>query len=197
MLRLKWHFRNDKKELDRNKFKPNSSFNPRKKDAAIEIYLSRLEEKLMNTEIPQNKYNNLTLKFEKWQRHCHKNVDKGCAVVVWSNDYIKETEKQLGDKDIYEVCNDPGPLIITIHKAIEKIRKRDDLNTDTIKYFMVKDPKFARFYLVPKIHEQLHDVPDRPDISNRGYYTENISSNLDFHLQLFGLGSKILHKSYY
>ena len=28
MLRLKWHFPNDEKELDRNKFKPKSTFNP-------------------------------------------------------------------------------------------------------------------------------------------------------------------------
>ena len=60
MLRSKWHFRNDVKEIDRNKFKPKSTFNSRTKDAAIEIYQSSLEEKLMNIEIPQNKYNNLT-----------------------------------------------------------------------------------------------------------------------------------------
>ena len=114
-----------------------------------------------------------------------KSADKCSAVIVWDrDDYIKEAEDQLGDKDIYEeVCNDPGPLISTIHEAIEKIRKRGDLNADTIKYFMVKDPKFARFYLLPKIHKRLHDVPGRPVISNCGYYTESISSLLDFHLQ--------------
>ena len=77
----------------------------------------------------------------------------------------------------------PDLLISTIHKAIENIRKRGDLNADTIKYFMVKDVKFARFYLLPKIHKRLHDVPGRPIISNCGYYTENISCFLDFHLQ--------------
>ena len=60
---------------------------------------------------------------------------------------------------------------------------RGDMRADKIKYFMVKDPKFARFYLLPKIHKRLHDVPGRPVISNCGYYTENISSFLDFHLQ--------------
>ena len=146
----------------------------------------------MSIEIPQNKYNNLTreersalynLKNDK--NIVIKSADKDSAVVVLDrDDYIKEAEEQLGDKDIYEkVCNDPGPLISTIHEAIEKIRKRGDLNADTIKYFMVKDPKFARFYLLPKIHKRLHDVPGRPVISNCGYYTENISSFLDFHLQ--------------
>ena len=46
-----------------------------------------------------------------------------------------------------------------------------------------KDPKFARFYLLPKIHKRLNNVPSRPVISNCGYYTENISAFLDFHLQ--------------
>ena len=48
---------------------------------------------------------------------------------------------------------------------------------------MVKDPKFTRFYLLPKIHKRLHDVPGQPVISNCGYDTENISSFLDFYLQ--------------
>ena len=47
----------------------------------------------------------------------------------------------------------------------------------------MKDPIFARFYLLPKIHKRLHDVPGRPVISNCCYYTENITSFLDFHLQ--------------
>ena len=146
----------------------------------------------MNIEIPQNKYNNLTREERSalYNLKNHKNIviksaDKDSAVVVWDrDDYIKEAEKQLGDKEIYEeVCNDLEPLISTIHNAIEKIRLRGDLSADAIKYFMVKDSKFARFYLLPKIHKRLHDVPGRPVISNCGYYTENISSFLDFHLQ--------------
>ena len=54
---------------------------------------------------------------------------------------------------------------------------------DTLDYFLVRDPKFARFYLLPKIHKRLHDVPGRPVISNCGYYTENVSSFVDYHLQ--------------
>ena len=36
---------------------------------------------------------------------------------------------------------------------------------------------------MPKIHKQLKNVPARPVISNCGYYMENISTFLDFHLQ--------------
>ena len=100
-------------------------------------------------------------------------------------------------KDIYEeVCNDPGPLTRTIHKAIVTIRQRDDLNADAIKYFMVKDPKFARFYFLPKIHKRLHDVSGQPFISNCSYYTENISFFFRLSFATFDLGNKILHKRY-
>ena len=179
-------------KFHRDMFKTKSKFNPRNKDAAIKLYLSSLEEKLMKVEIPEDKFNNLTnserkalydLKNDK--SIVIKSTDKGSAVVVWDReDYIKEAEKQLGDEEVYEeVSNDAAPLLKTINGVIAKIRKRGDLKRDTLDYFIMKDPKFARFNLLPKIHKRLHNVPGRPVISNSGYYTENISSFLDHHLQ--------------
>ena len=114
-----------------------------------------------------------------------KGVDKGCAVVVWDGeDYLKEASKLLQDKDVHEeVQSDPSTLINTIMRALEKIKIRGDLSNDTPNYFLVKDPKFAKFQLLPQIHKRLHNVPGRPVISNCGFYTENISSFLDHHLQ--------------
>ena len=43
--------------------------------------------------------------------------------------------------------------------TIEKNSKRRELNADKMQYFMVKDPEFACFYLLSKIHQLLHDVP--------------------------------------
>ena len=82
-----------------------------------------------------------------------------------------------------QVPDDLSVLPNTLIKALEKIRLRGDLSKGTLDYFLVKDPKFARFYLLPKIHKRLHDVPAKPVISNCGYYTENISPFLDYHLQ--------------
>ena len=48
MLHLKCYFQNDEKESDQNTFQLKSTFNPKNKDAAIEMYISSLEEKLMN-----------------------------------------------------------------------------------------------------------------------------------------------------
>ena len=56
-------------------------------------------------------------------------------------------------------------------------------NNDTLNYFLVKDPKFGRLYLLPKIRKRLYNVPGRLFISNCGFYAENISSFLDHRLQ--------------
>ena len=90
MLRLKWHFGNEEKDFDPEKFKPKSTFNPRNKDAAIDIYMSSLEDKLMKIEIPKDKFNNLTSKERKslYNLKNDKNIiiikgaDKGSAVVA-------------------------------------------------------------------------------------------------------------------
>ena len=106
-------------------------------------------------------------------------------MVVWDrDDYLKEASKQLEDKDVHEeVQNDPSTLINTIMQAFKKkIRIQGNFSNDTLNYFLIKDPKFARFYLLPKI-QRLHHVPGRPVISNCGFDTENISSFLDHHLQ--------------
>ena len=87
-------------------------------------------------------------------------------MIVWDrDDYLKEVSKQLEHKEVYlEVPNDSSA-------------------EDTLNYFLVKDPKLERFYLLPKVHKRVYDAPGRPVISNCGFYTENISSFLDFHLQ--------------
>ena len=140
----------------------------------------------MNMEIPQNKYNNLTREersalcnLENVKNIVIKSAKKGSTVAVQDrNDYIKEAEENLGDKDIYEeVCNYFGPLTRAINKVIEKLRKKGDLIADTIKYFIVKDPKFARFNLLPKI--QSGCMMFQVDLL---FQTAVVTENLDFHL---------------
>ena len=94
-----------------------------------------------------------------------KSVDEGSTVVVRDReDYIKEAEKQLGDEEVHEeVSSDAKPLLKTISAVIAKI---SDLKRDNLDYFIMKDPKFASFYLLPKIRKRSQNVPDRPVISN-------------------------------
>ena len=53
-----WHFRNDERTFTAEKFRPKSSFNPRNKDTIIETYLSSLEERLLDIQIPSKRYAN-------------------------------------------------------------------------------------------------------------------------------------------
>ena len=106
MLRLKWHFRDDKRDIPINPFKTKSTFNPRNKDAAIEIYLSSLEEKLLKIE--KDKFNNLTK--GEWDALCNlkndkaiviKVADKGSAVVYGTERIILKKPKINLEISIY------------------------------------------------------------------------------------------------
>ena len=187
-----WSFRNDERIFSTGKFRPTSPFNPRNKDAIIETYLSCLEDRLLDIEIPFRRYNNLTKEKRDALYSLRddstiiiKGASKGSVVVVWvREDYLKETYKELEDREVWEeVPNDPSVLVNTIIKSLEKISLDGDLSIDTLNYFVVEDPKFARCYLLPKIHKRLHNVHGRPVISNYGFYTENVFSFLDYHLQ--------------
>ena len=139
----------------------------------------------MDIDISSKRFNNLTKEERDALYNLRddptiiiKGTGKGSAVAAWDrDDYLKEAPKQLNDKDVYEeVQSDPNTLINTIMRTLEKIRIRGDLSNDTISYFLVKDLKFAKFYLLPKIHKRFHNVPGRPVMSNCKFCTENISS---------------------
>ena len=115
-----------------------------------------------------------------------KEADKGSAVVVWDReDYLREANSQLSDKDVYREVKGYAEdhLMKVIKSVLRKIKNRGDISDETLDYFLVNNPKLGRFYLLPKIHKRLHNVPFRPVISNSSYYTDNISSFLDFHLK--------------
>ena len=52
-----WHFRNDERTFSNDNFRPKSSLGLRNKDAITETYLSCLEERLLDIEIPSKRYN--------------------------------------------------------------------------------------------------------------------------------------------
>ena len=122
-----WHFTNDEQTFSTDKFRHKSSFNPRNKDTIIETHLSCLEERLLDIEIPSKRFSNIT-KEERNALYSLRDVstiiikgaDKGSVVVVWDKeDYLKETYKQLQDREVYEkVSNDPNVLAYTIIKAL-------------------------------------------------------------------------------
>ena len=91
-----------------------------------------------------------------------KEADKGSAVVAWDrDDYLRESKNQLNDKNVYKELsgNAEGPLEKVIKTVLKKIRDRRDISDNTLDYFLFNNPKLGRFYLLPKIHKWLQNVP--------------------------------------
>ena len=91
-LRLKWFFRNDECQFSINPFKQKSKFNSGKNDAAIEFYLSRVEEEILSLE-KNISYSNLTTGERNALYPLRddtsiiiKEADKGSGVVVWDRE---------------------------------------------------------------------------------------------------------------
>ena len=152
------HFWNEESIPISNPFKKKSTFNPKGKDAAIVLYLSKLKEEIMATDTKLS-YSNLTKEEHLALNSLRddtsiiiKEADKDSVVVVWDReDYLKETEKQLGDKETYEeISSDPVRL--------SRVNNRGGIPNETLEYFFTNKPKVGRFCLLPKIHKRLHNV---------------------------------------
>ena len=127
-----------------------------------------------------------------------KDAVKGSGVVVWEReDYLAEAKKQLGNKKVFQELRGDveGPLKKIIKKVIRKVRNRGDSSHETLDYFSVNNLKLGRFYLLPKIHKRLHNLPGRPVTSNSGFYTEDICSFMSIILSHFPKMLKILKLS--
>ena len=67
--------------------------------------------------------------------------------------------------------------------CLSRVKNCGDVPNETLDCFFINKPILGRFYLLPKIHKRLHNVPGRPVISNSGFFTENISAFLEYHLK--------------
>ena len=83
-LRLKWFFRNDERQFNINPFKQKSKFNPGKNDAAIEFYLSRLEEEILSLD-KKISYSNLT----KGERNALYSLRDDTSIIIKEADKVR------------------------------------------------------------------------------------------------------------
>ena len=61
--------------------------------------------------------------------------------------------------------------------------KRKEIDKKLFYYLYIKPPEIGRFFLLPKIHKRLKNVPRRPVISSNNTATENISAFMEYHLK--------------
>ena len=194
-IKLRMFYQNDLSPSFSEKptFKVPSSWTPSIIFMQLELYLSEIEDKLININESGESYQNLS----KDEREALKSLmndneiiikpaDKGSAVVIWSkHDYLLEASNQLSDTNVY--CKSNSSTLQKVNSEIKSVLRDifnlKEIDQKIINYLTVKKLQLGRFYLLPKIHKQTMNVPGRRLISNNGTATERISSFLDFHLK--------------
>ena len=104
-------------------------------------------------------------------------------VILDVEDYVKEAERQLNNKENYRKINyDPTTVNYeTIHKDISKFQKENLLSNNISEGLKTENPKTPHFYLKPKLHKEGNQ--GRPMISSINCHTSKISEYVDYHLQ--------------
>ena len=95
-------------------------------------------------------------------------------MVVWCrDDYIKEANKQFEDKSVYKDINFKETILSDLvdksNRIFKRLYTRKFITEKERKYFsydIKKITNLGKLCLLPKIHKRLHNVPERPVISN-------------------------------
>ena len=92
-----------------------------------------------------------------------KKAGKRSDVVVWERiEYIKEAERQLGDKGVYQKVNFKEKLLRELvdksNSSFKELKRMVCISDKSLKYFTYEFKKatnLRKFYLLPKIHKRL------------------------------------------
>ena len=98
-------------------------------------------------------------------------------------EYKNEAHRQLSDENVYECINfNPvNDVVALIDGKLKKMVHEGKITEVNRKYLKGESVNLGRFYLLPKIHKRLVNVPGRPVVSNCGTRKERISEFVDYH----------------
>ena len=111
-------------------------------------------------------------------------ADKGGATVILDvKDYIREANRQLGDKNFYrKLDSDPtNTHLELVSNAIDTLQRQNHLHKKIAEGLKQPVARTPRLYLLPKIHKSGN--PGRPVVSSIDCHTSKISEYVDYHLQ--------------
>ena len=111
-------------------------------------------------------------------------ADNGGAVVIMDTDsYIKEANRQLSDKASYKQLTQDPTLQHNrmVNQTIERFKNEKLLPQKIADGLKITNPKTPKFYISPKIHKP--NNPGRPVINSIECHTSEISRFVDHHLQ--------------
>ena len=90
-------------------------------------------------------------------------------------------ERQLHNDQFYEETEIDltGKVIHRINLQVNNMLQRGQISQNTCNYLTADIDRTQQFYLLPKIHKDLHNPPGRPIVSGSGGPTEKISQFVD------------------
>ena len=112
------------------------------------------------------------------------NTDKGGAVVIMDTDsYIKEANRQLSDKASYKQLTQDPTLEHNrmVNQTIERFRNEKLILQKVADGLEVSNPRTPKIYISAKIHKPNH--LRRPVIYSTECHTSEISRFVDHHFQ--------------
>ena len=155
------------------------------------MFLSQVEKELLEITKELTRYSNLSQ--EEWlairtlaRSIVIKKADKGSCIAVWNRaDHLREAEKKLSDKNVYQKVQFKKQMLSNLVDANKKffrgLKTKEFIAERELKY-LTDEYKYAynlgKMYLFPEIHKRLSDVPGRPNLP-----TEKVSEFLDYQLK--------------
>ena len=120
-----------------------------------------------------------------------KPADKGGAIVILNTeDYIKECERQLTNTSHYKRLyhNPTKEFNQQILNTLIWGKERGIITLEELNFLYNKSPQISNFYCLPKIHKEGN--PGRPIVNSIGSITEKISAYVDQQIKEL---SKLVH----
>ena len=178
--------KNDTDQIPKFEKNPSLYTPPQGEYEAVDSYINTCRQQMKNIDMQkQGKPENISKKEIAAIRSLKnrddiviRQADKGGAVCVWEkSSYIAEGETQLSDGKFYKQQDKDTTADIQkrLTKEVKTMIKNGEL-PPSAENLLVKAPRCAQFYLLPKIHKP--DVPGRPVVSNISCPTYYISKFL-------------------
>ncbi|CAJ0919662.1 unnamed protein product [Ranitomeya imitator] len=111
-----------------------------------------------------------------------KSADKGGAIVIMDKlHYRNEVYRQLGDSTTYrKLSHNPTTAIQdTVKTTLDGFQTRGILDDKTHAFLTKKHPITPVFYILPKIHKDLHNPPGRPIVAS----TDSVLAPISIYLE--------------
>ena len=191
-VKLRAHFKDKEQTKPPGpKLKSNSKWTPSKVSPCVETFITAVNNEINDSNNKHLPKDNLSKNERKSLKQLKDRediiitkADKGGAVVILNTeDYIKEANRQLNDESAYKQLNDDPTESHTekVINTINNLKEQNLLSDSTAKKLIPDHVKTPNFYLLPKVHKENH--LGRPVISSVSCHTSAISTLVDYHLQ--------------